>query len=163
VPADCQDSLQNAISQAEGLYYRLVLLVGRSGAGKTGLLQGLSAPLNVNLALSRLLLECPRQRRASRVAEFFQDLVRGWQEADNAPKATARLLVLDNIEILFDRSLSLDPLRLLQSVSRNSTIVASWGGAYRGGKLTYARLGHPEYRVYEKPEAQIIVCDEVTE
>ncbi|MBU0482850.1 MAG: BREX-3 system P-loop-containing protein BrxF, partial [Proteobacteria bacterium] len=41
-----------------------------------------------------------------------------------------------------------DPLRLLQGLSRNKTVVASWNGAIIDGFLTYAEPAHPEYRRY---------------
>jgi hypothetical protein len=66
--------------------------------------------------------------------------------------ATA-VVILDNLEILFDPALKLDPLRLLQGMSRNRTIVAAWNGAYIEGSLTYAKPDHPEYRSYREIDA----------
>ena len=57
-------------------------------------------------------------------------------------------ILLDNIEILFDVALKQDPLRLLQGLSRNKTIVVSWNGSIENDFLTYAVPGHPEYRRY---------------
>ena len=56
--------------------------------------------------------------------------------------------MLDNTEILFHPDLGHDPLRLLQNLSRNRTVVASWSGTAQDGRLTYAAPGHPEYRRY---------------
>ncbi len=42
------------------------------------------------------------------------------------------VVLLDNLEILFDTALEVEPLRLLQVSSRNRTIVASWNGSYIG-------------------------------
>ena len=58
------------------------------------------------------------------------------------------LVLLDNIEILFDTALKQDPLRLLQGVSRNRTIVAAWNGTLENGYLIYAAPEHPEHRRY---------------
>jgi hypothetical protein len=58
------------------------------------------------------------------------------------------LFLLDNTEILFDISLKQDPLRLLQGLSRNRTIVATWNGCIEDEYLTYAEAEHPEYRRY---------------
>ena len=63
---------------------------------------------------------------------------------------------LDNIEILFDVELKQDPLRLLQGLSRNLTVVASWNGTFGKGKLTYAEPGHREYRIYDGTEALVV-------
>ena len=52
----------------------------------------------------------------------------------------------NNIELLFATELAQDPLKLLQSLSRNRTIVAAWPGNFDGAALTYAEPGHPEAR-----------------
>ena len=44
-------------------------------------------------------------------------------------EASGDVILLDNIEILFDVSLRQDPLRLLQGLSRNKTVVAAWDGS----------------------------------
>ena len=54
------------------------------------------------------------------------------------------------------RNLAQDPLRLLQSLSRNRTIVAAWPGIFDGASLTYAEPGHPEARRYPTPQAVIV-------
>jgi len=56
------DKIKHAINAAEGLYHRLVLLVGEVGSGKTGALRDVADDLgtsiiNINLALSIELLE----------------------------------------------------------------------------------------------------------
>lgn len=65
----------------------------------------------------------------------------------------SEVVLLDNVEILFDVDLNVDPLRCLQSLSRNRTIVVAWNGAVttgeaRGASLTYATADHREYRRY---------------
>ena len=65
-------------------------------------------------------------------------------------------MLLDNIELLFDASLALDPLRLLEEISRNWTLVVAWPGHVEGGWLIYARPGHPEYRRYPVGDLMIV-------
>ena len=66
------------------------------------------------------------------------------------------MVLLDNLEILFDTGLEVEPLRLLQVSSRNRTIVASWNGAFQDGTLTYAEPGHPEFVQLKQAEAIVI-------
>ena len=68
-------------------------------------------------------------------------------------------MVLDNLEILFDKDLQQDPLRLLQGISRNRAVVASWNGIMNSGRLLYAETGHPEYRSYDSVDALIVGMD----
>jgi hypothetical protein len=58
------------------------------------------------------------------------------------------VILLDNIEILFDVSLRQDPLRILQGFSRNKTVVAAWDGSIDNEYIIYATPDHPEYRRY---------------
>ncbi len=151
------DKIKRSIQAAEGLYHRLVLLVGETGAGKTGVLRSIAAEfgtsvINVNLNLSRELLELTAKQRSLRLPDILSQV---------AGKAQS-LVVLDNIEILFDKGLKQDPLRLLQTISRNRTVVASWNGTSSGGRLLYAENGHPEYRSYDSVDAMIVIMDGAT-
>jgi hypothetical protein len=139
-----KDHIINALQTAEELYFRLVMLVGDAGSGKTKVLRSLgdefnTEVINVNLQLSRALLELTDTQRVLQVRQHLEAIV---------DKATPPVL-LDNLEILFDSTLQQDPLRLLQGISRNKLIVASWNGFSDQGKLVYAEAGHPEYRHYD--------------
>jgi len=68
------------------------------------------------------------------------------------------VVLLDNLEILFDTGLEVEPLRLLQVSSRNRTIVASWNGSFRDGTLTYAEPGHPEFLQFKQTEAIVVTA-----
>lgn len=140
------------VAEAPLLYHRLVLVVGPPRAGKTAALRDLTAehewPLvNINLQLSERLLELTARQRALRVARIVDDIV---NEKD------AEIVMLDNIEMLFHPELRQDPLRLLQSLSRNRTVVAVWRGRYQGQSLTYASPEHPEFRRFDDPQALIV-------
>ena len=98
------------------------------------------APLvNVSLELSRRMLDLPERQRPLRVQRILERVV---AEIDGD------IVLLDNIELLFDPSLRQDPLRLLKGISRNRTTVAAWSGSIEDGNIYYAERGHPEYRRY---------------
>lgn len=148
------DKIKRSLQAAEGQYHRLVLLVGETGSGKTGALREIAEEfgtfiININLVLSSELLELTAKQRSLRLPEILDQI---------ANKVQA-LVVLDNIEILFDKELKQDPLRLLQGISRNRTVVASWNGTSTGGRLLYAETGHPEYRSYDSVDALIVGMD----
>jgi len=145
------DKIIRSLQAAEGLYHRLVLLVGEVGSGKTSILRDVAkkfgtSVINVNLALSSELLELTAKQRSLRLPGILDQI------ADRANS----LVVLDNLEILFDKELKQDPLRLLQGISRNRAVVAAWNGVFADGRLLYAETGHPEYRKYDSVEVLIV-------
>ncbi len=145
------------IAKARQLYYRLVIVVGPPRSGKTSVLHDLQDEhgwpiVNLNLALSEKLLELTAKQRALRVARIVDDIVQG-QAGDT--------VLLDNIEMLFHPDLKQDPLRLLHSLSRNRTIVATWRGVQLGSSLTYAAPDHPEFRRFEEPQALMVLSGDV--
>jgi len=146
------EGLSDAVSQANSCVYRLVLLAGVAGSGKTRLLrqfcgEASASLVNVNRGLSQKLLDLPRHRRHRHVDRAFEELI---------DLRDQNVVGLDNLELLFDPSLHVDPLRLLQLNSRNRTLVASWNGVVSEGALTYATPDHPEYRCYHDCDATVI-------
>lgn len=144
--------LEQAIEQAASQYYRLVVLAGTPGSGKTAALQSvaekLGCPLvNVNLELSKRMLELTRTQRSRQIERLLKEIIAA---------VPGDVVLLDNLEILFDTTLEVEPLRLLQVSSRNRTIVASWNGSYRDGTLSYAEPGHPEFTQFKQTEAVVI-------
>ncbi len=138
------DQIMRKVEQAAELYHRLVLVVAPAGAGKTTALQDVrnrtGAPLvNVNLELSRQMLELTERQRALQLPHLLREIV------SNGGDET---VLLDNIEVIFDIGLKQDPLRLLQGLSRNKTVVAAWNGNIVEDSLTYAAPDHPEYKRY---------------
>ena len=138
------DQVVRKIKQADELYHRLMLVVAPAGAGKTTALQDVKervgAPLiNVNLDLSRRMLDLTERQRALQLPRLLREIIND---------AAGDVVLFDNIEILFDLSLKQDPLRLLQGLSRNKTVVAAWNGSIDGDHMIYAVPEHPEYRRY---------------
>jgi hypothetical protein len=140
------------LKQIDELYYRLLLVIAPAGSGKTSALRDIqkrtSAPLvNINLELSRSMLELTERQRALKLPRLLQEFIK---------KTKGDLILLDNIEMLFDVALKQDPLRLLQGLSRNKTLVAAWNGSVEGPHMTYATPDHPEYRRYTVKDLLIV-------
>jgi hypothetical protein len=156
VPTSLSSQIQDVLPKTQDTYYKLILAVGPARTGKTAALTDLATKhkwprINVNLCLSEKLLELTHRQRAVRVAGILDDTVRNEKSA---------VVLLDNIELLFAEELSQDPLKLLQSLSRNRTVVAAWPGNFDGAALTYAEPGHPEARRYPTPQAVIVKAGE---
>ena len=132
------------IDEAASLYHRLVVLVGPAGAGKTAALRDVrdqtgGTLINLNLELSRRMLDLTERQRLLQIPRLLQELV------NSSP---SEIVLLDNTEMLFATGLKQDPLRLFQSLSRNKTVVVAWNGSVKDRHLRYAEPSHPEYRSY---------------
>lgn len=152
MPIPLSIQIEDMLLETRNAYYKLVLAVGTAHTGKTAALMELVTRhdwprLNVNLRLSQKLLDLTHRQRSTRVAGILDDIIR---EEDSD------IVLLDNIELLFAEELAQDPLRLLQFLSRNRTIVAAWPGKFDGIFLTYAEPYHPEVRRYKTPQAVIV-------
>jgi predicted ATPase len=137
------DRVARAAAAVTRRYQRLVLLVGSPNSGKTAALLALTDRpgfryVNVSVELGRLLLDLSERQRRLQVAALFATLC--------GATAGDEVVLLDNLEILFARSLAQEPLRLLERVSRNGTLVAAWRGTIIDGALCFASPDHPEYR-----------------
>ena len=151
------DRIIKKIGQAGELYYRLIILVGPAGSGKTAALQAvhertMTPYVNVNLELSRRMLNLTERRRALQLPRLLAEI---------ADASATDVVLLDNTEVLFDVLLRQDPLRLLQGLSRNRTVVAAWSGSIDGEHLVYAMPDHPEYRRYPLQDFLVVNAEPI--
>lgn len=137
--------LERLIGEIGDLNSKLVLLVGASRSGKTKLLRELGAklniePLNVGLELGCRLAATPINKRGFSAGELLREIA-DKERADDP-------LLLDNLELLFEKSLQINPLDLVRRLAHSKRVVAVWPGDLRGDRLVYADMSHPEHRDY---------------
>lgn len=148
------EKIKQSLKAAENQYHKLVLVIGKAGSGKTIVLNDVANELcvhviNVNLKLSEKLLELTPKQRALHLPQLLDEII----------DTNDTIKVLDNLEILFDKQLKHNPFRLLQQISRNHLIIASWNGSSEDGKLIYAEPEHPEYQKYDLEDTLIVIMD----
>jgi GTPase SAR1 family protein len=139
------EKLDRLVEDMSGLNSKLILLIGPPRSGKSNLLEQLAERrqarvLSVGAALGRELLTVPSTRRHLHAADMLKEL------ADRF--ASQGILLVDNIELLFDRSLHLSPLDLLRRHAHARRVIAVWPGELREDRLSYATTGHPEHQDY---------------
>jgi hypothetical protein len=141
--------LERLVDDLSALRSKLILLIGPPGSGKTALMRAFGGHteaeiLNLGAELGRWLAAVPYRERQLQVGSLLREIAKSHGGGD--------LLLIDNIELLFDASLALDPLDLLKRQAQARRVVAVWPAALRhsgnGPRLTYAEMGHPEYRDY---------------
>jgi len=139
--------LERLIDEIGDLNSKLILLVGPSSSGKTQLLRQLGdklsiEPLNVGMELGRRLAATPNSKRGFSAGELLREIAE--RERTDDP------LLLDNLELLFEPSLQINPLDLVRRLAHSKSVVAVWPGELRGDRLVYADMGHPEHRDYSR-------------
>ena len=102
--------------------------------------------VNINLELSKKLMDIPKTKRSNRVRRCLTEILH---------KFNSDVLWIERIQILFHPELEFDPIQFFQNASRNITIILLWDGEYKNNKLIYAEPGHQEYRVFSEIDAQI--------
>lgn len=141
--------LKQLVDEVAPLHSKLILLIGPPGCGKTALLLGLAeqarvSVMNLGLELGTRLSKLRNKQRRLQAGNLLREI------ADK--HASGDLLLADNIELLFDVSLAINPLDLLKRLAHARRVVAVWPGEHRPGsigiRLTYAEASHPEHRDY---------------
>jgi len=140
------------LSRLDKAYYHILLVVGASGSGKTALLKQLCCArefpfVNLGMELSRRLLNLTRRRRRLQAADLVADIL---------GKQSGMAVAADDTEIIFESSLELNPLGLLQAVSKRRALIWSCPGRLDNGQLVYAYPGHPEYHRIPVGEFQVV-------
>ena|ERR1035437_2744748 len=146
-PPEMLARLEQLVTEIAALHSKLILLVGPPRAGKTDLLTAFAEHtkahiLNVGSELGRRMASIPMRQRHLQADTMLRVL------ADQHVKGD--LLLMDNIELLFDMSMQLNPLDLLKRHAHSKRVVAVWPGELVQDRLTYAGMGHPEHRDYAK-------------
>lgn len=159
MPPILSDRITESMAAVRTCYHRLVVVVGPSRSGKTTALQQVrdaaNIPLiNVNLELSKRLLDLTERQRSLQIPKLLDQIVgeAGHEEA-----------LLDNNEILFDTHLKQDPLRIFQGLSRSRTIVVSWNGRTNTECLFYATPDHPEFRQYPLTDMTVVAVEDASQ
>ena len=139
------DRLERLVAEVGDLQSKLILLAGNGG--KTKLLRSLgerlqSLPVNVGVKLGQRLAATPVFERGFSANELLRDIT--VSARSNAP------LLLDNLEVLFEPSLKINPLDLIKRLAHSRRVVAVWPGEMRDDRLVYASMGHPEPRDYTR-------------
>ncbi|MFE8034671.1 BREX-3 system P-loop-containing protein BrxF [Thiohalocapsa marina] len=139
--------LKQLVDEIAPLHSKLILLIGSPGCGKTALLlefaeQAHVSVMNLGLKLGARLARLPHKQRRLQAGHLLREI------ADE--HASGDLLLVDNIELLFDASLAINPLDLLKRLAHARRVVAAWPGEHRegstGARLIYAETSHPEHR-----------------
>ncbi len=136
--------LRHLIDSVGNNYFQLILV---SKADAIELLDSLKKVddnqfclLRVGKEVSRKMLDLTKRQRSLNLPKLLEEVT---------DSCSSDIVILSDIEMLFDPDLNHDPLRLLQEISRNRHIVVVWPGKITKNRIEYAVPDHREYRSYE--------------
>ncbi len=144
--------LQSAVTSIKGSRVRLILLVATSGKGKTQVLRKYAAENGLTLLSLSLLVTKAIQAglQPEKLIGYLRQELEGLGE----------IVLLDNLEVLFQPDLKLQVLQLLKLLSKERTLIATFAGKVIDGSLVYAEASHPEYKVFSQYEIKdLIILD----
>ncbi len=99
--------------------------------------------LSIGKELSQALLPIAPRQRSRQARRILPELV-----SRHAPGP----LLCTEIDLLFEPTLSLDPLALLREASRKVTLIVAWPGRYQNGVLACAVPEHAHFRTWDNPD-----------
>jgi len=145
--------LQADLARARAAHFRLVWLAGGTAAARSALLRALSEAedgvfVELGKKLSTALIDIPAPFRTASVEDCF---------AACMGESTSETTCLDHLEILFEPSLLINPVALIQGASRHAVIVAAWPGVVEGSRLTFGSPDHPGYKEIQEQDLEAVV------
>jgi hypothetical protein len=106
--------------------------------------------LSVGSELSEKLLSETSRHRSLAASRWLKARLR-----DSAPGT----VLCTEIDLLFDPTFHLDPLKLFCHVGRVTRLVVTWPGSYQADVLSYAVPDHSHYRIWRRPEVPIVTLE----
>ncbi|MCH5438467.1 MULTISPECIES: BREX-3 system P-loop-containing protein BrxF [Bacillus cereus group] len=103
--------------------------------------------VNLNLIMSETLVNISEEKYPLYVEEVTRETF------DNPFK----IYLLQHIDVLFDPVIKINPIRLLENISKKSKLIVIWPGEYKNNQLVYAQEGHPEYFLSGSFEGKVIL------
>ncbi len=135
--------LQQSLSSGEMQSSCLIFLVLEDSELKQLSTLFSDAPfLNTSKLLAERLITMSRREREANIASALKSII---STAD-------KRCYLQRIQLLFAKELNINPVKLLQQLSRKKPVVAVWPGGLDCRNLYYATPGHPEYVSYQLSE-----------
>jgi hypothetical protein len=146
------DTVINSLAHVGKNFSKLLILVGPASSGKTQCLHEISERINIpyiNLGvdLSKKLIELSSKQQVLRVSGLTKEII---------SNVTLDTVLVDNIELLFNPELKIDPVRLLLNCSRNKTLVVAFSGKQVDNSIIYAEPHHQEYGKFKINDYEVI-------
>lgn len=141
-------NIQTRINELKGKQYKLLLVIGNPGSGKSKLVREYSEETGIPIVdLDMVFMHTPVDSLMKEMKNFIKTYHQ-------------KVLLLDNKKILYAKDSGIDLLAFLKEVSKDIIVVATWNGRIEDGQLFHFNKDCPEDLIYsvEKEEFKYIRC-----
>ncbi len=119
--------LLNALKKKK---YRLLLIIGRPGSGKSKYLQNYSKQVGIPILDLDFILG--KELPDGRDADYVYDFLNGFLDTYKPEQ-----VLIDKKAILYNKDSKIDLLDFLKNLSLKKTVIATWNGYTENGKLIH--------------------------
>ena len=119
--------LLNALKKKK---YRLLLIIGKPGSGKSKYLQNYSKQVGIPILDLDFILG--KELPDGRDADYVYDFLNGFLDTYKPEQ-----VLIDKKAILYNKDTKIDLLDFLKQLSLKKTVIATWNGYTENGKLIH--------------------------
>ena len=119
--------LLNALKKKK---YKLLLIIGRPGSGKSKYLQNYSKQVGIPILDLDFILG--KELPDGRDADYVYDFLNGFLDTYKPEQ-----VLIDKKAILYNKDSKIDLLDFLKDLSLKKTVIATWNGYTENGKLIH--------------------------
>lgn len=119
--------LKSNISKVSETKYKLLLIVGTPGSGKSKIIREFSQDTGIPIIdLDKIFANTAPDQLMNEMKNFLKTY-------------NQNVLLLDNKKILYDKNSTIDLMEFLKEVSLDIPVVATWNGKIEDGQLFHIR------------------------
>lgn len=147
-------AIQTKMEALKDAKYKLLLIVGQPGTGKSKLIHQYSEDtgtpiLDLNPIFGE---EVPEGSDSQYIQDFMDQFLSTYKP---------EVLLLDNKRVLYSKNSKIDLLTFLKEIAKTKTVIATWNGMIKDGQLVHIRSKVAEDLSYpvETLECEYILCE----
>lgn len=148
------NEIQTKLEAMKDAKFKLLLIVGQPGTGKSKLIHDYSAETgNPILDLNTIFGEEIAEGKDSQYINAFMDGFLSTYKPE--------VLLLDNKRVLYSQNSDIDLLSFLKNLSTKKTVIATWNGMIKDENLIHIRSKAPQDLSYplNSLECEYILCE----